>query len=418
MKLASPLLNALRDNNYNEPSPIQAQAIPLILEGNDILGAAQTGTGKTAAFALPILDKLHNAQYNLKKGQMKALVLAPTRELAEQISESFKKYGKHLSLRCMEIYGGTSQGKQVRKLERGIDVVIATPGRLLDLHNQGYLDFSAIDFFILDEVDRMLDMGFINDIKKILRNLPKNRQSLFFSATINEKISQLASSILTDPANVRIAPKEKTADNVDHSLCFLQNSKKPELLQHLLKDQDNKEGKNLTIVFSRTKHGADKISKALKKSGIKAEAIHGNKSQASRTKALANFKSGRSSVLIATDVAARGIDVKDVTMVVNYDLPDDPEAYVHRIGRTARGGNDGVALSFFTSDKVKELKAIERLIKKPISSNISNPFHCEDTESKRNNSSRSIGSNNKPGKRNFRKRTKSSFRSNKKASFA
>ncbi|MGE9297428.1 MAG: DEAD/DEAH box helicase [Puniceicoccales bacterium] len=414
LPLASPLQRALREKQYTTPSPIQAMAIPHLLEGRDLLGSAQTGTGKTAAFALPILNHLHERPGPLMKHRMRALVLTPTRELAVQVGKSFDDYGKHLRLSTTLIYGGVSAGPQIRAMRRGVDVLIATPGRLLDLYQQGHFDFDQVEFFVLDEADRMLDMGFIHDIRKIVSKLPAKRQSLFFSATFSSAITRLASEILDDPAEVRIAPEKQTADAIDHRMCFIERDNKLDLLGSLLTDQSTKEGRHLTLVFSRTKHGADRLCKQLKNYDVKAESIHGNKSQNARQRALENFRKGRSSVLVATDVAARGIDVKDITLVINYDLPNEPESYVHRIGRTARGGATGMALSFCTGEELGDLRAIEKLINQEIPVHADHEFHHESLAQKRHTGGKPNGgkrARNKGGKgghprrnRNFRNR--------------
>ncbi|WP_378080014.1 DEAD/DEAH box helicase [Cerasicoccus arenae] len=379
----------MRDKNYVTPSPIQAQAIPHLLEGRDLLGSAQTGTGKTAAFALPILHHLNEKNHRLMKGRMRALVLTPTRELAVQVAKSFDDYGKHLRLNTALIYGGVSAGPQIRAMKRGVDVLIATPGRLLDLYEQGHFEFDAVEHFVLDEADRMLDMGFINDIRRIVSKLPRERQSLFFSATFSNTVTRLAEEILSNPVEVRIAPERPTADAIDHRMCFVQRDDKFTLLETLLNEQKEREGDNLTLIFSRTKHGADRIAKALGQGGIRADAIHGNKSQNARQRALDNFRRGRPNVLVATDVAARGIDVKNITLVINFDLPDEPEAYVHRIGRTARGGAEGVALSFCTGDDFNELRAVERLLKQEIAVHHEHAFHQESLVARRNSGGKS-----------------------------
>ena len=383
LALAEPLQRALREKNYTQPTPIQEQAIPLLLEGRDLLGSAQTGTGKTAAFALPILHRLHITRRRAPQHGMRALVLTPTRELAAQVAQSFEVYGRYTKARHALVYGGVKQGPQVHALRKGVDVLIATPGRLLDLYQQGHVDFSYVESFVLDEADRMLDMGFIHDIRKIVAELPQSRQSLFFSATFSSAITRLAGEILNDPAEVRIAPQTHTAERVNHRLCFVDRDDKPSLLDSLLAVEGEKPGRNLTLVFSRTKHGADRIAKRLAREGARAVAIHGNKSQGARSRALESFRSGKCPVLVATDVAARGIDVKDVTLVVNYDMPVEPEAYVHRIGRTARGGAEGQALSFCTGEDLKELRAIERLIKQEVEVYADHDFHRSELEARR-----------------------------------
>lgn len=366
LPLAAPLHRALRELEYTTPSPIQAQAIPLLLQGRDLLGCAQTGTGKTAGFALPILHGLHENPRQVRPKGCRTLVLAPTRELAAQVGKSFNTYGKHIRFSQTLVYGGVGQVPQVNAMRCGVDVLVATPGRLLDLIEQRHIDLSQVEFFVLDEVDRMLDMGFLRDVKRIVSLLPAKRQSLFFSATLAPNIVELAHTILRDPAHVSIAPQSTTADKIDQQVCFLNREGKRPLLEQLLRAQSNAAGQKLTIVFSRTKHGANKLAKSLSAAGFSADAIHGNKSQAQRDKALARFKQGLTPVLVATDVAARGVDVKDVGLVVNFDLPNEPEAYVHRIGRTARAGAEGRAVSFCTEDELEYLREIEKVIKMPI----------------------------------------------------
>ncbi|MEO0795286.1 MAG: DEAD/DEAH box helicase [Verrucomicrobiota bacterium] len=375
--LADPLQRALTEKSYDEPTPIQAQAIPPLLEGHDLLGSAQTGTGKTAAFTLPILNQMIENPGRLSPNQFRALVLTPTRELAAQVAQSFREYGKFSRISTTAIYGGVPAGPQIRALRRGVDVLIATPGRLFDLFGQGHLDFGSVEFFVLDEADRMLDMGFIHDIRKVVKELPKQRQSIFFSATYSSTVEGLASTILSNPTEVRIAPDKTTAESVDHRLCLLKQDNKRDLLSSLIDEQKGKEGRNLTLVFSRTKHGAERLAKHIDRSGVRTEAIHGDKSQRARQRALENFRRGKTPVLVATDVAARGIDVKDITLVINFDLPNDPEAYVHRIGRTARGGAEGCAFSFCSAEEIGELRAIERLIKTQITIHRDHEFHEE-----------------------------------------
>ncbi len=362
LNIIEPILKALVQEGYTTPTPIQQEAIPIILNNSDILGCAQTGTGKTAAFSIPILQKLHG---NVKQGrnkEIKALILTPTRELAIQIGESFSSYGKYTSLRHSVIFGGVGQRPQTEALRNGVDILIATPGRLLDLINQGYVNLKTIDFFVLDEADRMLDMGFIHDIKRILPLLPKQKQTLFFSATMPEEIDKLANSILHNPAKVAVTPVSSTVDSIDQYLYYAEKSEKTGLLIDLLQDEE----KESVLVFSRTKHGADKIAKSLCKAGIRSEAIHGNKSQNARVSALSNFKSRKTRVLIATDIAARGIDIDQLSHVINYDLPEVPETYVHRIGRTGRAGNGGVALSFCNDEEKLLLRGIQKLTGKKI----------------------------------------------------
>ena len=366
LPLAEPLHRVLQELEYNTPSPIQAQAIPLLLEGRDLLGCAQTGTGKTASFALPILNALDATRRTVRPKSCRTLVLAPTRELAGQVGKSFTTYGKYVRFSQTLIYGGVGQVPQINAMRRGVDVLVATPGRLLDLIDQRHVDLSSVEFFVLDEVDRMLDMGFLRDVKRIVALLPARRQSLFFSATLAPNIVELAHTILRDPATVTITPAVTTAEKIEQQVCFINRENKKPLLEQLLREQSKaKEGK-LTIVFSRTKHGANKLAKALCASGFPADAIHGNKSQAAREKALERFKRGEIPVLVATDVAARGVDVKDVGLVVNFDLPNEPESYVHRIGRTARAGAEGRAVSFCSEDELEYLRDIEKIIKMPV----------------------------------------------------
>jgi ATP-dependent RNA helicase RhlE len=379
MPLAGPIQAALEKKGYATPSPIQAEAIPVLLEGRDLLGVAQTGTGKTAAFALPLLQALGERPRRMRAGQARSLILTPTRELAEQVATSIRTYGVNVNFNCVQVFGGVSAGAQIRGMKRGADILVATPGRLLDLIDQGHIDLSEVETFILDEADRMLDMGFINDIREIIAMLPEQRQSVCFSATVSPAIGRLVSKLLKDPVEIRIAPESTTAERVDHKVCFVQTDHKSPLLESLLTEQQAREGRHLTLVFSRTKHGADKLAKALGRGGIPAESIHGNKTQAARRRALESFRTGKTPVLVATDVAARGIDVKDVTLVINYDLPDEPEAYVHRIGRTARGGCEGLALSFCSADRLKELRAIEAVIKQPVTVFEDHPYHCTKT---------------------------------------
>jgi ATP-dependent RNA helicase RhlE len=366
LPLAAPLQRVLQELQYNTPSPIQEQAIPLLLDGRDLLGCAQTGTGKTASFALPILHGLHKNPAKAKPKSCRVLVLAPTRELALQVGKSFATYGKYVPFRHTLIYGGVGQNPQVQAMQRGVDVLVACPGRLLDLIDQGHVDLSQVEYFVLDEVDRMLDMGFLRDVKRIVNLLPAKRQSLFFSATLAPNIVELANSILRNPANVSITPETTTAEKIDQQVCFVTKESKRPLLEQLLRGQADASTQKLTIVFSRTKHGANKLAKSLSAAGFPSDAIHGNKSQAQREKALDRFKKGLTPILVATDVAARGVDVKEVGLVVNFDLPNEPEAYVHRIGRTARAGAEGRAVSFCSEDELEYLRDIEKIIRIPI----------------------------------------------------
>lgn len=362
--LAAPLLRAVSSQGYTSPTPIQSQAIPHVLAGSDVLGCAQTGTGKTAAFALPILHRLTQAgpPQRERGRRIRVLVLSPTRELAAQIADSFRVYGRDTGLRHTVVFGGVSQRPQVNDLQRGVDILVATPGRLVDLMNQGFVDLSAVEVFVLDEADRMLDMGFLPDLRRVQARLPRQRQTLFFSATMPEAIRDLADSLLRNPARIHIAPVQATTALIAESVCFVPKQQKPQLLADLLATG----AVARALVFTRTKHGADRVAKQLNKVGIRAEAMHGNKSQASRQRTLAGFKSKRPPVLVATDVAARGIDVEGVSHVFNYDLPHEPEMYVHRIGRTGRAGASGIAVSFCDHEERKLLQAIERLIRRKL----------------------------------------------------
>ena len=359
--LIEPLLRAVRAEGYTQPTPIQAQAIPHILAGRDVLGAAQTGTGKTAAFALPILQHLvRHARPGSRA--LRVLVLSPTRELAMQIGKSFETYGQYTSIRQITIFGGVSQQPQVKQLQRGAEVLVATPGRLIDLLGQGYVKLDRLEVLVLDESDRMLDMGFIHDVRKIIARVPDKRQTLLFSATMPASIQSLASGILNHPARVAVTPVASTVDTIEQAVYFVPKARKMTLLQDLLRDS----GMKKVLVFTRTKHGANKVVKQLTKASLPAEAIHGNKSQTARVKALSNFKRGQTRILVATDIAARGIDVDQITHVINYDLPNEPESYVHRIGRTARAGASGIAYSFCDVEERAYLKNIEKLIRMPI----------------------------------------------------
>jgi ATP-dependent RNA helicase RhlE len=355
--LSDAILRAAASEGYSTATPIQAKAIPLVIEGKDVLGSAQTGTGKTAAFAMPILHRLASKPASGRKAR--CLVLAPTRELASQIADSFRTYGKNVPLKYSIIFGGVNQNPQVDALRRGVDVIIATPGRLLDLYQQRHVDLSGIEILVLDEADRMLDMGFINDIRKIVAQLPKERQTLFFSATMPDEIRKLSNTILRNPVTVAVAPVSSTAERVQQHVYFIDKNSKPALLAHLV----NELPIFRAIVFTRTKHGADRVVRQLNQHGINAEAIHGNKSQNARQRALSRFAAGKMPVLIATDIASRGIDIDDISHVVNFDLTHEPETYVHRIGRTARAGASGVAISFCDKDERSNLRQIERLTK-------------------------------------------------------
>lgn len=367
LNLIEPLLKALQQEGYATPTPIQEQAIPIVLHGKDLLGCAQTGTGKTAAFSLPILQKLYKTN---QKKNIKALILTPTRELAIQIGECFEAYGRYTGIKHTVIFGGVSQKPQTDALQGGTQILVATPGRLLDLIAQHYISLKSIDFFVLDEADRMLDMGFIHDIKRILKLLPIQRQTLFFSATMPPEIEKLANSMLTNPEKVEVTPASSTVDTISQSVYFVEKQQKKDLLIHLLKNPSVES----VLIFTRTKYGADKLARTLTKAGIGAEAIHGNKTQNARQRALTNFKNHTLRALIATDIAARGIDVDLLSHVINYELPNIPETYVHRIGRTGRAGNEGTAISFCESEELPYLKDIQKLIGKNIPVVKDHPF--------------------------------------------
>ena len=362
LNITEPILKALIDKKYETPTPIQEQAIPVALSGRDLLGIAQTGTGKTAAFAIPIIQHLDQSHARDKKREIKALILTPTRELAIQIDECFTDYARYTDLRHTVIFGGVNQKQQVDALRRGTDVLIATPGRLLDLINQKYITLNHISHFVLDEADRMLDMGFIHDIKRLLPLLPARKQTLFFSATMPSAINDLSKTILYKPVRVEVAPVSSVVDTIEQHLYFVEKPQKSELLISLLKQEQDKS----VLVFSRTKHGADKIARILNRKGIDCEAIHGNKTQGARQRALSNFKSGTTRVIVATDIAARGIDIVNLELVINYDLPDVAETYVHRIGRTGRAGNRGTALTFCSQDEHMMVRDIQKLTGKTL----------------------------------------------------
>lgn len=384
LKLIEPIAKALQEEGYTQPTPIQQKAIPNILQGRDLLGTAQTGTGKTAAFAIPILQNL-----SLKKEKnrhIKALILTPTRELAIQIEESFHAYGRHIPLKTLVIFGGVKQGAQEQSLKRGVDILVATPGRLLDFIQQGIISLKNLEIFVLDEADRMLDMGFVHDVKRIVKLLPQKRQTLFFSATFPKEIEDLANSMLKNPVKVEVAPVSSTADTIKQKVYFVEKDNKLDLLTHILQNDISES----VLVFSRTKHGADKIARKLHKHKISAEAIHGNKSQNARQNALGNFKSGKTRVLVATDIAARGIDIDDLKHVINFELSDVSETYVHRIGRTGRAGNEGSSISFVDGLDLINLKNTEKLIGKKIPVEKDHPFHTDDLVVQKRDS------NNKP----------------------
>ncbi len=372
LTLIEPILRALKNEGYTTPTPIQEQAIPVLLQKKDLLGCAQTGTGKTAAFAIPILQLLHNDELFVKgPSGIKALILTPTRELAIQIGESFAAYGKYLRIKHTVIFGGVSQRSQTDALRAGVDILIATPGRLLDLMDQKFVKLQHIKMLVLDEADRMLDMGFIHDVKKIIARVPAQRQTIFFSATMPAEISSLANTILTNPTRVEVTPVSSTANTVKQAVYFVEKKDKRKLLLHLLQDRNIV----TALVFARTKHGADRVAKDLVNSGIRAEAIHGNKSQGARQRALTNFKAQTTRVLVATDIAARGIDVEELSHVINFELPNIPETYVHRIGRTGRAGAKGISLSFCDEEEKEYLRDIHKLIQKTIPVVEDQPYH-------------------------------------------
>jgi ATP-dependent RNA helicase RhlE len=371
--LVPELQKAVAAQGYSDPTPIQAECIPHLLDGRDLLGSAQTGTGKTAAFTLPLLQQLASEPNHPKKGCPRALILAPTRELAAQIGDSLKTYGRFLRLNHTVIFGGVNQFRQVNALKRGVDVLVATPGRLLDLMQQGHIHLHEVEIFVLDEVDRMLDMGFIPDIQRVLGKLPAERQTLFFSATMTPKMVQLAHTMVTDPVRVAIAPDEPTLESIKQQVLFVGQKDKNALLIELFE----KFPVGKALIFTQMKHQANRVAETLEKAGIRCTAIHGNKTQAARTRALDGFKRGRFQVLVATDVAARGLDVDDITHVINYDLPMEAETYVHRIGRTARAGNDGNAISFCSAEDRALLRSIERLLDQEVPAEMEHPYHCE-----------------------------------------
>jgi ATP-dependent RNA helicase RhlE len=373
LKLNDKIQKALIDKGYTEPTPIQAQSIPDLLNKRDLLGIAQTGTGKTAAFSLPLLHNLYESQTKTNRNNCRALILTPTRELASQIEANILGYSKYLNFTTKVIFGGVSERPQITALNSGIDIVVATPGRLLDLIGQRKIKFDQLETFILDEADRMLDMGFLNDVKKIVKMIPKKRHTLLFSATIPSEIKKLAMDLLNNPKKVEITPESTTVEKIEQSLLFVEKSDKRRLLESVLEDKEIKK----VLVFSRTKHGADRIVKNLTQAKVASVAIHGNKSQNARERALSDFTSGKARVLVATDIAARGIDIKDVSHIINFNLPEDSESYVHRIGRTARAGKSGVAISFCDGTELKLLKGIEKTIGMEIPKNSDHPFHTD-----------------------------------------
>jgi ATP-dependent RNA helicase RhlE len=370
LNIIEPILKSLKEEGYTIPTPIQVQAIPIVLQGTDLIGCAQTGTGKTAAFAVPILQLLSRNKSFDRKKKIRSLIVTPTRELAIQIEESFKAYGRYTGLTCTVVFGGVNQNPQTKALRNGVDILIATPGRLLDLMNQGFISLKDVEIFVLDEADRMLDMGFIHDVRRIIAALPLKRQSLFFSATMPPEIVRLAGSIVYKPVKVEVTPSASTVDIVDQFVYFIDRGNKNSLLLELLKDEKIK----TALVFTRTKYGADKVVRVLKKKNISAEAIHGNKAQNARQKALSSFKAQTTRVLVATDIAARGIDVDDLEYVINFEIPNISETYVHRIGRTGRAGAKGTAISFCDAEEKEYLKDIEKLITKKIQVVDDHPF--------------------------------------------
>ena len=408
LSLSKSIQKAVFELGYTEATPIQEKAIPIVLAGQDLIGCAQTGTGKTGAFAIPIIHQLHRIVGSTKKAkQIRALVVTPTRELAVQIGQSFEAYGKFTNLTQLTIFGGVSQNPQVDTLRNGVDILVATPGRLLDLHKQGFIDLDHLHTLVLDEADQMLDMGFVNDVKKIVKLTPKNRQTLFFSATMPIAIRELAEMFLQDPATVSVSPVSSTAENVEQRVYFVDKTEKRNLLYHLIKNENLSD----VLVFSRTKHGADNVVKALRKQNIAAEAIHGDKSQNARQRVLDAFKNKEVGVLVAKDIAARGIDIDQLPFVINFDLPNIPETYVHRIGRTGRAGNGGIAISFCSKDEHAYWKDIQKLIKVEVKTVSDHPYpwHSGSPETApaaaQNNSNRS-GEANKSRKSSNSKQNK------------
>jgi len=397
LKLCQPLLDALDEIGYVTPTPIQAKTIPDLIEGRDMLGCAQTGTGKTAAFALPILDAMaQNPPTGSRR--IRALMLCPTRELASQIHDNIGQYARYLDIRSMVMFGGVSQRPQVNNLRRGVDILVATPGRLLDLISQGYVDLSHVQFLVLDEADRMLDMGFIRDIRKILAQIPKKRQSLLFSATMPHSIVELSRGMLYNPISVSITPESTTVEAIEQSLMFVMRSDKRGLLTYIIEEERPEK----VLVFSRTKHGCNRIVKQLGQDGIEALAIHGNKSQGAREKALRRFRNGALQVLVATDVASRGIDVSDISHVINLDLPNEPDVYVHRIGRTGRAGQGGIAIAFCDENEGEYLRGIEKTIRQDIPVDEDQPFHSENARSRKGNKAPKKQQNRGRGRRHPR----------------
>lgn len=407
LDLREPILRAVAEGGYEKMTPIQTQAIPYVLEGNDLIAVAQTGTGKTAAFSLPLIQMLLKGEGKRNSKTARSLILAPTRELAVQIADNIRAYAKYVHLRVALVYGGASSKPQIKSMMSGVDILVATPGRLLDLTNQRHINLGQVEYLVLDEADRMLDMGFIRDIQKILAYLPKKRQTLMFSATMPPSVEKFANGILYKPARIEAAPGATTAEKVDQHMLMVPKSRKRDLLIHMLKDENIKR----VLVFTRTKHGANRVAKHLDKRGISSGAIHGNKSQNARQKALNEFRSGGIRVLVATDVAARGIDVDGVTHVINFDLPNEPESYVHRIGRTARAGATGISLSFCDHEERGYLRDIEKIIRQKIPLMVDHPFHSEGMESTGHGSGNTDGAN-KGDKANNGRRGPPSRRSN------
>ena len=407
LNLCQPLQDALDEIGYASPTPIQAQAIPDLIEGRDMLGCAQTGTGKTAAFALPILNAMtQNSQDGPRR--IRTLIMCPTRELAAQINYNIEQYARYLNIRSMAMFGGVSQRPQERKLRHGVDILVATPGRLLDLISQGYVDLSHVRFLVLDEADRMLDMGFIRDIRKILAQIPKKRQSLLFSATIPPSIVDLSNDMLHNPVSVSITPESTTVEAIEQSLMFVMRSDKRGLLTYIIEEESPEK----VLVFCRTKHGCNRISRQLGQDGIDALPIHGNKSQGARENALRRFRNGTLQVLVATDVASRGIDVSDISHVINLDLPNEPEVYVHRIGRTGRAGRGGTTIAFCDENEGEYLRGIEKMIRQDIPVDESHPFHSEKARSRKGSKAPKRNQNRGRGRRNSRHHKSNRNRSN------
>jgi ATP-dependent RNA helicase RhlE len=411
LNLLKNIHQALIEEGYENPTPIQEQAIPVIMEGTDLVGCAQTGTGKTAAFAIPILNALHRMVGSANKTKhIRTLVVTPTRELALQIGESFDTYGKYTNIRQLTIFGGVSQVAQTDQLRKGVDILIATPGRLLDLNKQGFINLDNLHTLVLDEADQMLDMGFINDVKKIIKLTPDNRQTLLFSATMPIAIRELADTFLTQPKYVSVTPVSSTAENVKQQVYFVDKGDKRKLLYHLIRN----ESLSNVLVFTRTKHGADNVVKALKKNGVNAEAIHGDKSQNARVRVLDGFKNKEVSVLVATDIAARGIDIESLPYVINFDLPNIPETYVHRIGRTGRAGNSGLAISFCAKDEQPYLKDIEKLIRMQIKVMNDHPYPYGTTPEPAEDAKPDLRDKNKGGGQKNNSRKSEASKQNKK----